>query len=367
MTGVDVVVVGGGIAGLSALAQLARDHRAVLLEREPTLAAHASGRNAAIYRPLERDASSAQLASRSLELLQALDPRAASSFLERRGLLLVGARPDPLREFAEHGCAQGVRCELLGQAELIRRASTLASGEVTHGVWVPDAGTLDIHAIQGALTRYARAASAEVRTGAGVTRIVIAHGRVSAVALDDGSQIDCRAVVIAAGAWGRDLGQACGADLPLTALRRHLVQLELNGAALGQTHPVVWRLDDELYYRPESGGVLASPCDASPSLAGEPPADSAELERLAQKLARTAPALASSRVRRSWACLRTFAPDRELVVGEDSRVPGLYWFAGLGGRGMAVAPAAAEVLAAAMRGDNHPLARVLAPSRLVAG
>jgi glycine/D-amino acid oxidase-like deaminating enzyme len=88
---------------------------------------------------------------------------------------------------------------------------------------------------------------------------------------------------------------------------------------------------------------------------------------LARKLARTAPALASSRVLRSWACLRTFAPDRELVVGADLRVPGLYWFAGLGGRGMAVAPAAGEVLAAAMRGDSHPLARALAPARLVTG
>ncbi|MFI5309495.1 MAG: NAD(P)/FAD-dependent oxidoreductase, partial [Polyangiales bacterium] len=83
------------------------------------------------------------------------------------------------------------------------------------------------------------------------------------------------------------------------------------------------------------------------------------------KLTRTAPQLASSRVVRSWACLRTFAPDRELVVGPDERIAGLFWLCGLGGRGMAVAPAAGELLAAGMRGEPHPLSARLSPTRLL--
>jgi D-arginine dehydrogenase len=365
----DVVVVGGGIAGLSALAQLARSQQAVLIEREPLLAAHASGRNAAIYRPLERDASSAQLARRSLELLAELAEDVqggTAAFVQRRGLLLASAERDSMLAWVEHARSVAVECELLEGKALHECASSVATGDVAYGAWVPSGGVLDLHAIHTTLARAARAAGAEIRTGACVTRLLSDNGRIRGVALADGSEIHAQSVVIAAGAWGNDLAASCGAALPLTPVRRHLVQLDTPaGAALPDGHPVVWRLDDEVYYRAESRGVLASPCDAAPWSACDPPADPAALELLARKLARTAPLLAPAKVRRYWACLRTFAPDRELVVGADARIAGLYWLAGLGGRGMAVAPAAGEVLAACMRGEAHALATVLSPGRLV--
>jgi D-arginine dehydrogenase len=110
--------------------------------------------------------------------------------------------------------------------------------------------------------------------------------------------------------------------------------------------------------------VLASPCDQLVWQPEDPAPDRAVLEALAGKLARTAPSLAGARVRRFWACLRTVAPDRELVLGADPRIEGLHWFAGLGGRGMGVAPAAGEVLAAVVRGEPHAMPQ-LAPSRLI--
>jgi D-arginine dehydrogenase len=134
---------------------------------------------------------------------------------------------------------------------------------------------------------------------------------------------------------------------------------------------VLWRIDgdQELYFRAESGGVLCSPCDAQAWVPGVPSSDPAALELLAAKLARSAPALAAARVRRAWACLRTFAPDGELVVGADPRVAGLCWLAGLGGRGMGVALGAGELLAERLRaGSESPcdrLAAAVAPDRLL--
>jgi D-arginine dehydrogenase len=363
----DVVVVGGGIAGLSALVQLAPDQRAVLLEREPLLATHASGRNAAIYRPLERDGSSAQLAKRSLEVLGELAAGGvgAEQFLRRNGLLLGSAERESLLPWVEDGRREGVDCELLEGKALGECASSLATGDVAYGVWVPSGGVLDLHAIHTTLAAAARTAGAAIRTNACVTRLLSENARIHGVALADGSEIQTGSVVIAAGAWGNELAASCGTALPLSPVRRHLVQLEPSaGATLPDGHPIVWRLDDEVYYRAESRGVLASPCDAAPWPACDPPADAAALEMLARKLARTAPMLASAKVRRYWACLRTFAPDRELVVGADPRIAGLYWLAGLGGHGMAVAPAAGEVLAACVRGEGHALKAVLAPGRL---
>jgi glycine/D-amino acid oxidase-like deaminating enzyme len=133
---------------------------------------------------------------------------------------------------------------------------------------------------------------------------------------------------------------------------------------MGPGSPVVWCLGDELYYRPESDGVLACPCDGEPWTPELPPPSPAALELLARKLAASAPRLSDASVRRAWACLRTFAPDGAAVVGADPRLTGLFWLAGLGGHGMTGGLAAGELLAAAVMGQSHPLASALAPARM---
>ena len=61
------------------------------------------------------------------------------------------------------------------------------------------------------------------------------------------------------------------------------------------------------------------------------------------------------RVERSWAGLRTFAPDRLPVYGYDPQVPGLFWCAGQGGFGIQTAPAAGKMAAALLLGEDHGL------------
>ena len=78
-----------------------------------------------------------------------------------------------------------------------------------------------------------------------------------------------------------------------------------------------------------------------------------------------APGLGLATLRRAWACLRTFAPDRVPVIGPDPRVGGLYWLAAFGGSGMSVGVGAGELLAALVAGRDHPLAATVGPSRLL--
>jgi D-arginine dehydrogenase len=184
------------------------------------------------------------------------------------------------------------------------------------------------------------------------------------VVLEDGTRLPAGCVIAAAGAWNGALGEASGVSLPLAPLRRHLV--ELQPSADMAPEPVVWRLEDQVYYRKHPAGVLASPCDESLAQPGAADSDPQVIAGLQLKLRRLAPALASAGTRRAWACLRTFASDRELVVGEDPRLPGLHWFAGLGGRGMSIAPAAAELVAAGILREPLPqLAVMLSPARLL--
>lgn len=360
----DVVIIGGGIAGLSVAWCLTRAgvHAVALFEREPLFASHSSGRNAAIFRLLDRSAGVPALALRSRELLDEL--MRGRSWLRETGALLSARSPSALAPLIEVAHAHGIPHSIVERPELGRLCATLASGSATVGIHVPGDGVLDIHAMVSALSEAARLGGAHLRTGAAVEAIELRGGRAVGVRLAGGESVDAGAVLIAAGAWASTLGEAVGAPLPLAPLRRHLAQLAPRERVEPES-PVVWCEDEAVYYRPESGGVLASPCDEDAFPPCLPPEEPGALALLAEKLARVAPGLADAAVRRSWACLRTFAPDRALVAGPDPRVPGLFWLGGLGGHGMTAGVGAGELAAALLRGEGHPLAQALAPGRLL--
>ncbi len=115
-------------------------------------------------------------------------------------------------------------------------------------------------------------------------------------------------------------------------------------AGVDPSWPFVWNISHEVYFRPESGGVLLSPCDEGAIDACDPPIDPSTIELLAQKVAVCFPGLRDAQMVRSWACIRTFVPDREIVIGEDPKIRGVYWVAALGGSGVCLAPALSRLV-----------------------
>jgi len=357
----DAVVIGGGIAGLAAAERLgAGGLRACVVEREPVVFTHASGHNAAIFRAACASPADVRLALRSAALLdELLGGRAA--WLSGTGALYVAAEEEPIEALRAAAAAEGLLVERVGERFVAERAPA-AAAFAGSALWAPGDGVLDGHAISRMLERRIREAEGRVRTGAAVERIAVAGGSVEGVELAGGELIEAGRVVIASGAWAAEVGGGCGAGLPLSPMRRHVSVLQERLPARG---PVVWRVDDEVYFRPESGGALASPCDEEPWRPESPPASPAALELLARKLQGLSPLLAGAAVRRHWACLRTFAPDRRPAVGADPRVRGLYWIAGLGGHGMTGGLAAGEGLADAVLGRATRFGGELAPGRLL--
>ena len=359
-----IVIIGGGIAGLATAWHVARagGTKVCLLEREALLGTQATGHNAAIFRHADHDATGTALAIRSRELV-ALLGGSDGALLQHTGALFLGTREklDPIAILA-------LRFQLTSQRvdakELVSYVPALAGGDAGGGLFVADDGVLDVHRLVQSLAHEARRAGVTIRTGVEASRVLVRSGRAVGVALEDGETVHADAVVVAAGAWASAVGATCEAPLPIEPRRRHLVML-VGGDGIDAASPVVWRLDDEVYFRPETGGVLACPCDEDPWPPGEPPCAPEAIARLADRLARVAPRLAELPVRRAWACLRTLAPDRRFVVGEDPRVAGLIWLAALGGHGMTTGLALGEIAAAAALGDRHLHAPSLLPGRLL--
>ncbi|MEV6927252.1 FAD-dependent oxidoreductase [Dactylosporangium sp. NPDC051485] len=160
-------------------------------------------------------------------------------------------------------------------------------------------------------------------------------------------------VVNAAGPWADAVAARLGADpAGLTNLRRTVAIA--SAERVGPAWPLVIDVADAYYFRPERGGLLISPADETPS----PPTDAVaapESVALAIERITASTTLRLTRVRTSWAGLRTFAPDRNPIVGPDPNQDGLYWFTALGGTGIQTAPALARLAAAQLLGEPYEI------------
>jgi D-arginine dehydrogenase len=135
------------------------------------------------------------------------------------------------------------------------------------------------------------------------------------------------------------------APLPLRSARRHLALLIDTDEAPDPRWPFVWHKTESFYFRPESGGLLASGCEVDYVEPADVGIDGEAVEQLAERALGMLAGASRARIRRAWAGLRTLTPDGRFVVGPDPRAAGLYWCAGLGGHGMTTSSAVGELLA----------------------
>lgn len=330
---VDVAIVGGGFAGCATAWALAeRGVRARVLEREPELGRHASGRGAGLGRQLAEDDPTTALTVEGARLLR---ERFGAVWAPTGGILSFDD-PAHAAAYVARAARFDVAHEVVDRARVLAAWPQLAGVPVASALFVPGDGLIDARALLGELAR-----GLDLARGTGVTSIVPA-GRGVRLETTRGP-LEARVVVDAAGGWAG----ALTADPPLEVFKRHLFALEVEPAAAA---PFVWHLGaEELYVRSFAeggGGTLACACDAEPTPPREQvPAEDADA-RLRARFGPGAPALAGAPVARRWACQRSFTPDRQMRIGRDPARPWLVWAAGLGGHG-ATAAAAVGVRAAA--------------------
>lgn len=351
----DILVIGAGLAGLSVAYHLAPHGRVRVIEQRDQPGTEASAQNAGMIRRMGEDPYERALALRTHARLADPPEDLARHAPSRRTGAVLALVDDPwhLHDAAAHLRARGVTVEQVN--EPARVAPILAGSPVAHAWYLPDERVADAHALVSGFLEGIRAHDGEVRCGEAVHELVLDGGRVTGVRTDRGL-LHADAVVLAAGAWSGALAARAGLQRPLVPLRRTLAQTEADPRSEG--HPWVWLDDVGIYLRPDSGGWLLSGCDE----AIDPPDDGpsrgpieAETRALAlHKLERFLPRFGLPRLRTGWTGLRTFAPDRRPMLGEDPEAPGLWWAAGLGGFGVTCSLGVGEAVAAWLRAEEVP-------------
>jgi D-arginine dehydrogenase len=370
----EVVIVGGGIAG-AALAYFLSERGmgdVLLLEREAQPGTHATGRSAATLVEWDPVPALQELKALAAPFLRTPPPGfCAHSLLDPAGILVAFQDPAwqavqaavPLME--RHGTA----VQLLSPAKVLERVPVVSPAYFDGGVWLPTGGHIDVHELLWSYLRHAGARGVERRCGVAVRGVRAERGRVRAV-VTEGGEIAARWVVNAAGAWAGEIAALAGAaPVPLTPCRRHIITFAAPEGLDVRRWPLYHNESHRLYFKPESGGLLACPMDEEPRAPCDAQPDERIVAEAVERVARLAPALAPKTLRRKWAGLRTFAPDRVLVIGEDPLVRGFFWLAGQGGCGIETSPAYGAIAADLLLdgGTERVDAAVYAPARFATG
>ena len=332
----DIIIIGGGIAGLSAAAALATHASVTLLEAESQLGYHASGRSAAMF-----------LADYGNDVVRALNyaskdhhQNANGGVLSKRGMMLLG-RPSEKDDFTAEAKAFGM--SEISMDEAHRHIPILHPVNAAFAAYREDAFDLDADRLLQNYTTEARRGGVNIVTNSPVTGITKPKGMWEVTA---GTNTYQAAILVnAAGPWVDKIAKLAGiAPLGFQPYRRSMARLPAPGGHDVSTWPFVDGVNERWYAKPDAGGWIVSPSEEHPM---DPHDAWADDMVLAEGLDRYSEMVTEpvTRLETSWAGLRTFAPDRSLVIGADTADPSFYWLAGQGGYGFQSAPAASKLLA----------------------
>jgi D-arginine dehydrogenase len=353
----DFAIIGAGIAGVSAAYHLAPHARVIVLEREHVAAYHTTGRSAALHSETYGSAEIRAITVSSGRFYR--KPPAGFTdhpLLTPRGALIAGRADQQaaLQKAAAEYARLVPSVRWLDPGETLRRQPLLKPEAAAGGaIFEPEADDMDVAAIHGGFLRGARAAGAMLRLDAEITTLERKDGTWK-ISLRDGESLAGKTVVNAAGAWADVVAGLAGArPVGLVPKRRTAFTFDAP-AGLDLVHlPMVVDFDESWYFKPEVGQFLASPADETPS----PPCDAQPEEMdiaIAVERIETATTLQIRRIKNKWAGLRSFVADKNLVVGYDQAVEGLFWLAGQGGYGIQTGESAGRLAASLALGRGMP-------------
>lgn len=351
----DFLIIGGGIAAASVAYWLAPHGRVLLLERESQPGYHSTGRSAALFMQNYGTAQVRALTRASRAFLQS-PPAGFCEYpiLSPRGAMLV-ATPGQDQLLADDWAAVRQTAPLarwLDVAQACAMVPVLRPDKIIGAVFEPDAMDMDVHALHHGYLRGAKRHGAQVVCDAEATALHFAQGLWQVQAGD--RHYAAPVLLNAAGAWADEVAKRAGVQPIGLQPKRRSAMTFAPPVGLACAHwPMVGGLDESWYIKPEAGLLLGSPANADPVLAHDVQAQELDIALAIARIEKMTH-LQIRRPTRTWAGLRSFVADGDLVGGFDPQAEGFFWLAAQGGYGIQTSAAMGQACAALARGLAVP-------------
>ena len=346
----DIIIIGGGIAGMSAAARLAPHAKLTILEREDRLAYHASGRSAAAFIEDYGNDVVRGLNSASVDYLS----QANGGVLSPRGFMLTAKKEDR-NDFLEE--AKDFGLDHISLQEAKTKIPLINTDIVGYAAYREDVSDIDTDLFFQNFVKEARAANAEIKLNSEATSISAANGKWH---VDTKAERFSASILInASGAWADKTAALSGIKpLGFMPYRRSIARIPVPGGFDPSDWPLFDEINERWYAKPDAGQLIVSPADEDPL---EPQDAWADDTVLAEGIARFEKMITHpvKQMSTNWAGLRTFSPDRSLVIGRAAENRQFFWLCGQGGYGFQTAAAASRLTADLILGRQSELSAEL--------
>lgn len=374
----DIAIFGAGIAGASLAWRLAPHRSVALIERESQPGYHSTGRSAALFMESYGPPMVRALTRASREFYQNPPADFASTPLVKpRGVLYL-ATPEQSAKLQSTRDELAPTCPNLTEIDrdaTLARVPCLRPERVLAALYDPDSMDLDVSALHQGFLRGLKTGGAakhcELRTNANL--ISARHdGQCWQLLFADGQQMQATTIVNAAGAWADELAQQFGArPVGLVPRRRSAFTFKAPDGVDASQWPAVVGVDESYYFKPDAGQLLGSPANADDTHPHDVVPEELDIAMGIHEIE----AVSTLQIRRptsTWAGLRSFVADGEIVIGFDALTPQFFWLAAQGGYGIQSAAGASALADALIRGVALPDAlqregadaRAVSPARL---
>ncbi len=357
----DVLVIGGGVAGLSTAMQLGqRGAKVIVLERE-RLGNGSTGRAAGLLGQLRGTAEHTQMLMDGVQIVKELERDADVEIFVQTGSLRIAETPEraqEIRDLVEMGKSIGFEIDHTSRHDVAKMLPYMKTDDLLDACYCPTDGHLQPAELVQAYIKVGKKHGVEYKSNSPIQKIKVDGGRVRGVTTSEG-EFDAPVVVNAAGPWSYGVAEFAGATLPTAALGHYYLTTRPDPEhPVDRLSPAVRNRHHRIYSRPESGGLIVGIYDAEP-VEYDTESLPIDFDMSAMKAARddyhVALLIHSAQQRFPWINERTpmtittgimtFTPDGKPFCGRMPDVEGLFHCAGFSGHGIVQSPTIGVIMA----------------------
>lgn len=343
----SVVIIGGGVIGLSTAYHLAHAGVTdVVLIEKSEFGSGSTCKAAGGVRAQFSEAVNIELGARSLKTFETFKATFDQEIdLHQVGYLFLLEKPEHVEAFERNVALQnemGVPSRLIDVAEAKALSPLISTEGLLAAAYSPTDGHCTPESVVNGYAGAARRAGARLVRNCAVTAIDSSGGTLTQVVTEKGA-ITTDAVICTAGAWSKDLGAMVGVDLPVEPLRRQILTTEPM-PGLDPHTPFTIDFSTSFYFHGEGQGLLLGMSDPYESPGFKLTVSDEWLAGLGEAIGRRAPDISEVGLCAGWAGLYEMTPDHNALIGEAEGVSRFLYATGFSGHGFLMGPAVGEVM-----------------------